>query len=90
MIMIFFLHSRSPTRCWTGYIQWRSKRAGRKELEQSAGHAANLGALGWMIARDGFTPEALNYARQACNLTSSGEDLDQLAKMLKSGERIIG
>ncbi len=64
-------------------IKWRSKRAGRKELEQLAQHAANLGALGWMIARDGFTPDALKYASQAGILTSSGEDLVQLAKLLK-------
>jgi len=68
---------------WAVSIKWRSKRAGRKELEQLAGHAANLGAMGWMIARDGFTPEALNYARQAGILISSGDDLSQLAKLLK-------
>jgi hypothetical protein len=64
-------------------LKWRSKRAGRKELEQLAGQAANLGALGWVIARDGFTPDALNYASQANIMTSSGEDLAQLARLLK-------
>ena len=64
-------------------IKWRSKRAGRKELEQLAQYAKSLGALGWMIARDGFTPDALKYASQAGILTSSGEDLVQLAKLLK-------
>ena len=63
-------------------IKWRSKRAGRKELEQLAGHAASLDALGWMIARDGFTPDALDYARQVGILTSSGENMAQFAKLL--------
>ena len=68
---------------WAVSIKWRSKRAGRKELEQLAQHAVNLGAMGWMIARDGFTPDALNYARQAGIFISSGDDLVQLAKLLK-------
>jgi len=68
---------------WVVSLKWRSKRAGRKELEQLAIHAANLGALGWVIARDGFTPDALNYASQANIMTSSGEDLAQLARLLK-------
>ncbi|HNT25830.1 MAG TPA: ATP-binding protein [Anaerolineales bacterium] len=68
---------------WVVSLKWRSKRAGRKELEQLAGQAANLGALGWVIARDGFTPDALNYASQANIMTSSGEDLAQLARLLK-------
>lgn len=68
---------------WVVSLKWRSKRAGRKELEQLAGQAANLGALGWVIARDGFTPDALNYAGQANIMTSSGEDLAQLARLLK-------
>jgi len=68
---------------WVVSIKWRSKRAGRKELEQLAEQAANLGAQGWVIARDGFTPDALNYASLSGILTSSGEDLAQLAKLLK-------
>ncbi len=68
---------------WAVSIKWRSKRAGRKELEQLAGHAANLSALGWIIARDGFTPDALNYAHQVGLFTSSGDDLAQLTKLLK-------
>jgi AAA+ ATPase superfamily predicted ATPase len=68
---------------WAVSIKWRSKRAGHKELEQLAKHAANLGATGWMIARDGFTPDALNYAREAGIFISSGDDLVQLAKHLK-------
>ena len=67
---------------WAVSIKWRSKRAGRKELEQLAHHAANLGATGWMIARDGFTPEALSYAHRAGLFTSSGEDLAQLTQFL--------
>lgn len=68
---------------WAVSVKWRSKRAGRKELEQLAQHAAYLGAEGWIIARDGFTPDALNYASHTGILTSSGEDLVQLAKLLK-------
>jgi hypothetical protein len=75
--------TRSAGGRWAVSIKWRSKRAGRKELEQLAGHAANLGAMGWMITRDGFTPDALNYARQAGILISSGDDLVQLAKLLE-------
>jgi hypothetical protein len=43
--------------------------------------AANLGALGWLIARDGFTSDAQLYAKQAGILTSSGDDLAQLANL---------
>ena len=68
---------------WAVSIKWRSKRSGHKELEQLARHSANLGAKGWMIARDGFTPDALNYARQAGIFISSGADLVQLAKLLQ-------
>ena len=68
---------------WAVSIKWRNKRAGSKEVEQLAQHAANLGALGWLIARDGFTSNGLNHARQAGILISSGEDLVQLAKLLK-------
>jgi DNA-binding transcriptional ArsR family regulator len=68
---------------WAVSIKWRSKRAGRKELEQLAQHAVNLGALGWMIARDGFTPDALTVAHQAGLFTSTGDDLAQLAQLLK-------
>jgi hypothetical protein len=41
-----------------------------------------LGAVGWVIARDGFTPDALVYARQTNLLVSTGGDLVQLAKLL--------
>jgi len=74
---------------WVVSIKWRSKRAGRKELEQLASQAASLDALGWMIARHGFTSEALNYrlsfirTHPAGLLISSGDDLVQLAKLLK-------
>ena len=67
---------------WAVSIKWRTKRAGRKELEQLAQHAADLGAVGWMISRDGFTPDALSFARQAGLRISSGDDLAQLAKLL--------
>ena len=75
--------TRSAGGRWAVSIKWRSKRAGRKELEQLAQHAANLGAMGWMIARAGFTPDALNYTRQAGIFISSGDDLVQLAKLLE-------
>jgi AAA+ ATPase superfamily predicted ATPase len=74
---------RPKGECWAVSIKWRSKRAGRKELEQLAKVAANLGATGWMIARDGFTPDALNYADQAGLMITSGDDLVQLSKLLK-------
>lgn len=68
---------------WVVSIKWRSKRAGRKELEQLAQQASAFDAQGWVIARDGFTPEAVHYARQAGILISSGNDLTQLAELLK-------
>jgi len=68
---------------WAVSIKWRSKRAGRKELEQLARHAAKLEALGWMVARDGFTPDAIHYASQSGLMISSGDDLIQLVRLLK-------
>lgn len=68
---------------WAVSIKWRSKRAGRKELEQLVRHAAKLQARGWMIARDGFTPDAIDYASQSGLMISSGDDLIQLARSLK-------
>jgi len=68
---------------WAVSIKWRSKRAGRKELEQLVRHAAKLEARGWMVARDGFTPDAIHYASQSGLMISSGDDLIQLARLLK-------
>lgn len=68
---------------WAVSIKWRSKRAGRKELEQLVRHAAQLEARGWMIARAGFTPDAIHYAAQSGLMISSGNDLTQLARALK-------
>jgi len=68
---------------WVVSIKWRSKRAGRKELEQLVEHTAKLGARGWIIARDGFTPDAILYASQSGLMISSGDDLVQLARSLK-------
>lgn len=74
--------ARPDIRRWAVSVKWRSKRAGRKEVEKLAEHAASLDALGWLVARDGFTPDALSYARQVGILTSSGEDFSQLVKLL--------
>ena len=75
--------ARPGSNHWVVSIKWRSKRTGRKELEQLAGQAANLNAQGWMITRAGCTPEALAYARQVGIFTSTAEDLARLAKLLR-------
>ncbi len=75
--------TRPGSQRWVVSIKWRNKRAGKKELEQLARQASDLNAQGWIIARDGFTPDAVNYARFAGILISSSEDLNQLSKLLK-------
>jgi len=73
---------RLQGRRWAVSIKWRGKRAGRKELEQLVKQAALLEAEGWMISRDGFTPEATKFARQSGLHISTGDDLEQLARLL--------
>jgi hypothetical protein len=70
---------------WVVEVKWRSKRAGRKEVEQLANQADALAARAWVIAREGFTSEALVYARQMEMMTSTAEDLARLARLVRAG-----
>jgi len=69
---------------WAVEVKWRGKRAGRKEVELLARRAVGLAADAWCIAREGFTPEALDYARQVGMMTSTAQDLAQIARLVES------
>jgi hypothetical protein len=66
---------------WAVEVKWRGKRAGRKEVERLAHHAATLATEAWFIARSGFTPEALDHAQRVGMMTSTAQDLARLARL---------
>jgi DNA-binding Lrp family transcriptional regulator len=67
---------------WAVEIKWRGRLAGKKELARLAAKAQVLGAQAWFISREGFTPDALAYARQAGILVSAREDTERLARTI--------
>jgi AAA+ ATPase superfamily predicted ATPase len=48
---------------WVVEIKWRSKRAGKKEMERLSAHAKSELAQGWFVSRAGFTEDAVAFAQ---------------------------
>ncbi|MBL7163815.1 MAG: restriction endonuclease [Anaerolineales bacterium] len=68
---------------WVVEVKWRSRRAGVKEIKKLADNARELGAEAWLISREGFTPRALEQAQNNGVMTSTGDELMQLTKLLE-------
>jgi len=68
---------------WIVEVKWRQKRVGRKDLESLTERAKPFRARVWCVSRAGFTQEALDFARDHGVLTSTGEDLKQLQKIVE-------
>ncbi len=65
---------------WAVEVKWRDRLAGVKEVEDLLGKAGPLNAVPWLIAKVGFTPEALTCGHQENVFLSTGADLKQLDK----------
>jgi len=68
---------------WVVEIKWRSKRAGKKELERLLAHALAESAVGWFISRAGFTDEAFEFTRREGLLSSDGQTIHVLELSLE-------
>lgn len=67
---------------WAVEIKWRGKMAGKKELQKLAKAAQVLSAQPWFISRAGFTPEAVEYAREEGIMHSGRDDIEALARIV--------
>lgn len=68
---------------WAVEIKWRGRLTGRKEMEKLANNARSLMAKPWFISKSGFTPEAIEFARQSGIMFSSQADLEMLARLVR-------
>lgn len=68
---------------WAVEVKWRGRLSGKKELEKLAVNANVLAAKPWFISKSGFTPEAVEFARQNGIMFSTQTDLETLAKLVK-------
>jgi hypothetical protein len=68
---------------WAVEIKWRGKIAGEKELQKLARVAQALSARPWFISKAGFTPEAVEYARQEGIMYSSRDAIEALARIVR-------
>jgi len=68
---------------WAVEIKWRGRLAGVKELHKLQAAAAALAARPWFISKAGFTPEALELARQEGIMVSAPADLGQIARAVR-------
>jgi len=73
---------RSGDERWAVEIKWRGKMAGLKEVQKLARVAQALSARPWFISRAGFTPEAVEYARQEGIMHSGRDDIKALAQIV--------
>ncbi len=69
---------------WAVEIKWRGRLSGRKELEKLVANARKLESRPWFISKVGFTPEALEFARQANIMFSSQAELEELSRLVAS------
>lgn len=72
-----------PGERWAVEIKWRGRLSGKKELEKLAANARLVSAKPWFISKSGFTPEAIDYARQNDIMFSNQTDLETLAKLVR-------
>jgi len=68
---------------WAVEIKWRGRLTGKKEMEKLLTNARSLRAKPWVISKSGFTPEAIEYARQNGIMFSSQVDLEILAGLVR-------
>jgi hypothetical protein len=68
---------------WAVEIKWRGRLTGKKEMEKHLANARNLMAKPWFISKSGFTPEAIEFARQNAVMFSSQADLEKLASLVR-------
>lgn len=68
---------------WIVEVKWRSKRAGKKEMERLHHHTLADLAQGWFISRAGFTDEAIEFAQKEGLYYSDGPALHPLRNSLK-------
>ena len=65
---------------WVVEVKWRLKRVGSAELEQLMRRAEQFDARAWCVSQAGFTPDAIEVAREHDMLVSSAAEMKALNK----------